>query len=235
MSRDHYLRRFERNELGRDFVVGDIHGSFARLSAMLASVDFDTSRDRLFSVGDMVDRGEDSFASILWMGYPWFHAVRGNHEQMAIGVAAGRHDLENYAANGGQWFLDLDPVTQQSIAREFDELPVCIEIETRFGRVGLVHADIEGYDWDEFVAGLILPASNRRLYDIMEHALWSRERIRSGDTQPIAGLHRMYVGHTPVHYPALIGNIHYIDTGAVFGRPMTMVCISTGEIIRDRP
>lgn len=48
------------NTQGRDFIVGDMHGCRAMIDTLLAHVGFDGSRDRLFSVGDLVDRGPDS-------------------------------------------------------------------------------------------------------------------------------------------------------------------------------
>ena len=50
-------RHFSTNTKGRDFVVGDIHGELEMLKSELVKVGFDHSKDRLFSVGDMVDRG----------------------------------------------------------------------------------------------------------------------------------------------------------------------------------
>jgi hypothetical protein len=44
-------KRFERNETGRDFAVGDTHGHFPALERLLARVEFDDARDRLFAVG----------------------------------------------------------------------------------------------------------------------------------------------------------------------------------------
>jgi len=35
-----------RNELGRDFAVGDVHGCFTRLQDSLGRMGFDASRDR---------------------------------------------------------------------------------------------------------------------------------------------------------------------------------------------
>jgi len=47
---------FGENREGRDFVVGDIHGMFGHLRMLLKQVSFDAEVDRLFSVGDLVDR-----------------------------------------------------------------------------------------------------------------------------------------------------------------------------------
>ena len=44
------MERVARNRLGRDFVIGDVHGCFRTLEQCLAAVRFDPERDRLFSV-----------------------------------------------------------------------------------------------------------------------------------------------------------------------------------------
>lgn len=219
------FKRFEKNQVGRDFVIGDIHGCFDAVIEILADVWFDEERDRLFSVGDLVDRGPNSIEAIDWIAKPWFHAVRGNHEQMAIGVAAGRHDLGNYLVNGGGWFLALDDSRQQLVASVLDSLPVCIEVDTDDGLVGIVHADIGGNDWAGFVSDLVGPISNNRRKAMLEDALWCRDRIQGERGGNVDGLHAMYVGHTPVKQATALGNVIYVDTGAVFGRSITLACI----------
>lgn len=221
------VQRFERNTTGRDFVVGDIHGCFDALCAAMGTVSFDPTKDRMFSVGDLVDRGEQSFAATNWLAQPWFHAVRGNHEQMAVGVAAGKHDRGNYLVNGGGWFLTLEEDRQQAIAETFDALPVCIEVDTAAGLIGLVHADV-GPDWTAFTEQLRNPRSNNHMKALLEQALWSRDRIREQAEEGVKGLRVMYVGHTPVKKPTQLGNVRYIDTGCVFGKPLTMVELTVG-------
>ena len=69
------IRRFSPNRLGRDLAVGDIHGYFALLQQALDSIDFDPERDRLFSVGDLTDRGPECAKALDWLARPWFHPV----------------------------------------------------------------------------------------------------------------------------------------------------------------
>ena len=57
------MPRFAQNTVGRDFAVGDIHGCFTELQRGLEAIGFDPSTDRLFSVGDLVDRGPESHTS----------------------------------------------------------------------------------------------------------------------------------------------------------------------------
>ena len=70
---------------GRDLVIGDLHGHFDTLEHALAALAFDTARDRLFSVGDLIDRGPRSRDAIEWLTAGRFAgAVRGNHELMMV-------------------------------------------------------------------------------------------------------------------------------------------------------
>ena len=81
------MKQFEPNPNGRDFVVGDIHGCWSKLTDDLKQLNFNFDTDRLFCTGDLVDRGPESHLALEWLAYPWFHSVRGNHEDMAIGWA----------------------------------------------------------------------------------------------------------------------------------------------------
>jgi serine/threonine protein phosphatase 1 len=230
------FQRFERNEAGRDYVVGDVHGCFDRLRRALNSAGFDARRDRLFSVGDLVDRGTQSKEAVQWLSLPWFHAVRGNHEQMAIEAEAGTLDPQLHAINGGLWFYELTDAERKEVARWFSELPYAIEVETADGTFGLVHAEVAGDDW-QFLRKMLIDAETEKQsnFDHMERfVLWGRDIIRGrSNFTGVANIDRVYVGHTPVNDWRIIGNVHYIDTGAVFCRPLTLVCISDGATYQE--
>ncbi|MCY0385827.1 metallophosphoesterase [Robbsia sp. Bb-Pol-6] len=211
------VEHFACNAAGRDFAVGDVHGCFRLLERELEKAGFDPHRDRLFSVGDLIDRGPRSEAALNWLDLPWFHAVRGNHEQMAIDVAAGRYDADNYRINGGTWFLRLSPARRSAIVGRLARLPIAIEVATRHGTVGFVHADIAGRTWAAFRDSLRDTQSDDGLRAVARTALWSRTRIAAGDTAGVPDLHRLVVGHTPVlDGVKTLGNVVFIDTGAVF-------------------
>lgn len=97
------------NGAGRDFVVGDLHGHRALLEGELLRLRFDVRRDRLFSVGDLVDRGPDSMATLALLEEPWFHAVIGNHELMLLNYlgfyGSRQHGRRSFANGVGAWVV----------------------------------------------------------------------------------------------------------------------------------
>lgn len=215
------VRRFTRNTQGRDFVVGDVHGCFTKLADDLAAVGFDPNAgDRLFSVGDLVDRGPESDRALDWLALPWFFAVRGNHEDFAIRWPNGHVSPGCYAFNGGDWNIANPPELQRKIAETFDALPVAMEIETAAGLIGIVHADVpDSLPWGEFVAALESPDCSRGKRDhLVDNAIWSRARIEAlavgYEAAPVDGVAAVVVGHTPVNAPVLIGNVLHIDNAA---------------------
>lgn len=208
---------FAKNVAGRDFVVGDIHGCFERLQYELDSAGFDESKDRLFSVGDLVDRGPSSEDSIDWIAKPWFHAVRGNHEQIVVDACTVGVDRNWYESNGGSWFYRLSPDRQKVYGKAFAELPLAIEIGEGADRICIVHAEVFG-DWDAFTGNLEDVDG-----PLAMSTVWGRKRIKSCDCTDVLGITALFVGHTPLERATRLGNTVYIDTGAVFGNKMTLV------------
>lgn len=110
---------FKANGKGRDFVAGDLHGHFELLEKILGQVEFDTFTDRLFMTGDLVDRGPHSELVTEWLAKPWFHSVRGNHEQMIIDYWEGLGDRLRHSKNGGQWFYSCPINLQKKLWRNY--------------------------------------------------------------------------------------------------------------------
>lgn len=207
-------RRHRLNKLGRDFVVGDIHGAYDMLAEGMRKVKFNPRLDRLFSVGDLIDRGPQSLRALEFLGKPWFHAIRGNHDDDFERLAPDR--IRQLAAadwNGLGWAAALDDAGIERLQARFKALPVAMEIETRRGTVGLVHGDVPlGMAWPRFME--LIEEGDPACLDA---ALWGRDRIQSGDASGVPGIDRVFVGHT-VQWagPRKLGNVYAIDTGAVF-------------------
>lgn len=205
------IKRFERNTTGRDFAVGDIHGHFTRLQAALDAAGFDPAVDRLFSVGDLVDRDPECRDALAWLDKPWFNAVRGNHDDYVSRYDTC--DVDNWVYNGGAWFAGLARDEQQEFAVQFSELPVAIEVEVPGGLIGILHADCPFDSWDQLRAELTEPESRKRLKLVMNTCMWSRSRIEQGDASIVGHISAVICGHTPLRQPAVLGNVVHIDTG----------------------
>ena len=49
------------------FVVGDIQGCYSGLQRLLEKAKFSADKDKLFAVGDLVARGEDSLSTLRFL------------------------------------------------------------------------------------------------------------------------------------------------------------------------
>ncbi len=236
--------RLPANAHGRDFVVGDIHGSFDLVLQGMKEIGFDRARDRLFCVGDLVDRGRGSERVLDFLAQPYVFSVRGNHEDMFLELY---ENGEPHPAvfdfvtgrNGMQWWRNVEPAKRADFLAAFAALPVIIEVATARGSVGLVHADIpDGMDWARFCAGI--EAGDKA---VLKTALWGRERVKHEVKTGVRGIDRVFVGHTPLwNGLRRFGNVYAIDTGAVFrdleveeaGR-LTMADVVAKTVILDEP
>lgn len=74
-----------------DYLVGDLQGCDAPLARLLARIDFSPSRDTLYLLGDLVNRGPASAAVLRrLMGYgDAARCLLGNHDLSLLAVAHG--------------------------------------------------------------------------------------------------------------------------------------------------
>lgn len=219
------IKSFGKNLLGKDYVLGDIHGRFDLVYQSLKEVNFNPEKDRLFCVGDLIDRGPYSKHVVEFLSLPFVFAIRGNHEDMLL------HYYETYPdatdqdfyqvglQNGMTWFLYNTKEQRQIILEKLSELPLVIEVESERGLIGLVHADVpRKMSWEQFKQEI---ENNNDV--VIETALWGRTRLTNQIQEDIPGLGRLYVGHTVQEQVKKLGNVVALDTGAVFDRHLSMV------------
>jgi serine/threonine protein phosphatase 1 len=197
------------------FAIGDIHGCYDQLTALLGRIPIDWANDKLVFMGDYIDRGPKSYEVVehligLQDVHPGIVFLKGNHEQMLADYLSGK-DRVTYLYNGGQQTLEsylkhLTPKATHVIPdrhlRFFESLVLFHETDSYI----FVHAGMRQK----------VPLDQQVPQDL----LWIRDKfIQATDTFG----KRVVFGHTPFDEPRVESNKIGIDTGAVYGNKLTCV------------
>lgn len=217
-----HISKISKNTRGRDFVIGDIHGSYSLLMDYLTKIQFNFVTDRLFSVGDLVNKGKDSLAVFSLIDEPWFYPVLGNHEMIVIDFWRYGEYPTHLNKYKGHWFLNLSDEEKESVVLKLETLPVAIELEVNDKRIGVVHAEVPSDNWKIF-QNRINTTQYMENFHATNEAVWSRSKHKSKNNSKIRNIDFVYVGHTIVKEPLKLGNVHYIDTGAFCDEIFTIV------------
>lgn len=197
----------------RTFVIGDIHGCAATLRRLVDEMLRPSATDRIYLLGDLIDRGPDSkgvldFIFELRKRGQRVESIRGNHEEMFLFSGADPYYMGLWFANGGletlASFRADGPGDIPRLYRDFlGSLPRYILLDDFV----LVHAGLNFDPPDPF-------------YDT-DAMLWTRspfvDRVRIGGR-------RLICGHTPVSRATLEASLAsdkiMLDNGCVFpGHP----------------
>jgi serine/threonine protein phosphatase 1 len=203
------ISHYESNIVGNDFVMGDLHGQYDRLMMLLSQLQFNYEKDRLFALGDLIDRGPASIDCLALIKQPWFFSVRGNHEDLLIRTAQNKENWPLWLTNGGAWgkFLSIDQLKVYS--KMLAQLPLVISLGTGPDRVNLFHAEFFGTDQDLDV-GNYTALEEKRL-------LWGRKLIsQPAQYRSLSQISKAFCGHSVVKKPLKIAAQIFIDTGAGF-------------------
>lgn len=213
-------------------MVGDLHGHRSLLEAELERLQFDPTRDRVLSVGDLVDRGPESLATLSLIEEPWFHAVLGNHELMLLnhlGYYDSRiHSGKSFACGSGQWVNEAVAKNRKLLRKLADRLaalPLALHVEGAVS-FNVTHGDLlpigsrqEVLLGDEMVCIHQADASTSSRLNIGEALKsgllglrFAEHPVQISDT-PLGELPITYVGHSRVRHVTVHNSYVYIDQG----------------------
>lgn len=220
-------RFFEINRKGRDIFAADIHGEWFQLREDLKAIDFDPSKDRFFTAGDLGDKGRYSRRAYQALYEPWLFSSMGNHDWH---VAHWREESPttqaNWITNWGQWFADLKPEFQDQMRQAYrDKLPIAMTVDTPNGFVGITHAGIPKSTWVESL-GVLADATERNQFApfIFERKYYEDRK----NTQHIKDLYALVVGHTPTDSMEIerYANTFFADTNGYLKKGFDFLIIN---------
>ena len=197
------------------YAIGDIHGCLDKLRSLMLRCEMHADGRPLgfVFVGDYIDRGPQSCAVIdCLIDLKARHgdrvvALMGNHEAMALAAIDGSGPAQLWLAQGGLATLESYGVAEpRELPRAHVDWLRGLPLSYDDGRRFFVHAGVN-------------PGTSLEAQDAFD-LLWIREPFLShrGDYG------RLIVhGHTPLPdgVPDLRSNRLNLDTGAVFGGPLT--------------
>jgi len=206
------------------WVVGDIHGHRESFEALLSKLGLGES-DHVLCIGDLIDRGPDSFGVVdLVRTGARVHSIIGNHEMlMQNAMSTGHQGREFWLRVGGNDTMESipcegDELEEMAIAlcEFFSTLPA--EVILRGHRI--VHG---GYD-------PTIPPEEHTKHQVMTvRSLFSA-------TSPIDEDRQVVVGHTPVQNDLVPSDSNDAWMSGVTlsdGRP-SAICIDTGIYLKEK-
>ena len=203
--------------MSRTVVVGDIHGCYDELLALVERVGLGES-DRLISVGDLVTKGAKSREVLeLFMSDARFSAVIGNHDRALLEYWRGERRRKDLKPSQKRCAEELED-GRERYAAFLGSLPGYIDLGTHV----VVHAGLrpgsrlEWQSLDDLTALRTLGLDRESREGTPWYEVYDGERI---------ALFGHWPSPTPRRGPRAIG----LDTGCVYGYKLTGYVVETGE------
>lgn len=212
----------------RVFVIGDIHGAYRALRQCLDRSGFDNDHDRLICLGDVCDGWPETRACVDELRQiKDLIYILGNHDWWTLQWMLLGSIEEIWYTQGGKATIDSyqGSVPPDHLTFLSDALLHHVYENKLFVHAGinpskpLEQQDKNIFLWDRGLAALVL--------DLYGNAV---------DVK-LSGFDEIYLGHTPIPYPAPIKScgVWLMDTGAGWSGVLSMMNIETKEIFSSDP
>jgi len=95
----------------REIAISDIHGCYLTFLKLLETVNYSNNSDKLYILGDCIDRGPSSKQVLDWImdgqnSGAEIVVLRGNHEQMMLRANVDVKRYKKWMRNGGQQVIE---------------------------------------------------------------------------------------------------------------------------------
>jgi diadenosine tetraphosphatase ApaH/serine/threonine PP2A family protein phosphatase len=203
--------------MNRTIVIGDIHGCYDELVALLQKIHL-AAEDRVVAVGDLVVKGPQNRQVLdLFQRDPRFSSVIGNHDQALLHYWSGESTTLKAAQKRTAKELESD------LQRYFDYLkglPFMIDL----GRYLVVHAGLRPD----------VPLGEQTRTDLTTLRTLGDDPTSKFGTpwyEVYQGDQIVLVGHWPDSKPKIARRAIGLDTGCVYGNALTAYIIETEEFV----
>lgn len=205
------------NPAGSDYVISDVNGCLSVLTSLLNSVNF-SSNDRLFLVGNIIDKGAHSKELIDFTSADNIFPILGSSELimcMALHPQASRSTselfMEQWDLHGGQWRHSLAKSELSRLYSIVSKWPLSVTVKGD-SVFGMVHSEPPFDNWEQFV-------SSELSYEVLNDATTGQTILQGSRDGYIAGVDCVVCGHTQLaRPPVIVGNCRFINHGIVIGR-----------------
>lgn len=234
------------------WLIGDLQGCAGPFERLLEEIRFDPARDELWCLGDLVNRGPDSAAAVrLWRDVGG-HGILGNHDVYALRAAAGSVKRKRDTLDDLMQAADRDVLFDAIRA-----LPVLVHLPAPVPSaqdVWIVHAGllpswgdlhqlasaIEGSDHDDAWLTSELVNAATRVRFCTPDGKSNRESGPPGSCdEPYRPWDTYYRGDDLVVHGHWARRGYYrgertmgLDSGAVYGGPLTAWCQDEDRIVQ---
>lgn len=226
--------------MSRKFIMADIHGEYEKLLSCLQQVDFDYENDTLIQLGDIVDRGSQSYECVEeLLKIKNLIAIRGNHDawwQIYLNTGThpinfhhgGKETYESYIKNVlDERFPDVMP--QHHVDFFNRQVDYYIDDKNRC----FVHGGFDRHRKIDNQTDPVIYYWDRDLWtNACFYEQWSNQKKYSNKN----GFSEIFIGHTNSLYygghtsPKKSCNIWNLDTGSGFSDgKLTIMNVETKE------
>jgi serine/threonine protein phosphatase 1 len=212
--------------LSRLIAIGDIHGTYNKLVELWDNLKVKAD-DRVIFLGDYVDRGPDSagvieFVASLRSENPNVTLLLGNHEDMMIEGFKSVYDY-NWDSQGGY-------ETMQSLNKKGLSLYSAVEFAYSLQLTEIVKTNLQTYYFSHAGWNPKQSLQSQAQNPDRDIVTWERSHVNKAFGGWSDGC--AVFGHTPMDRPFIAKGRIGIDTGAVFGGPLTAVILpqNQGEV-----
>jgi serine/threonine protein phosphatase 1 len=195
----------------RAFVIGDLDGDLHALKQALNNVNFDPQTDHLFCLGDIIDRGEQSYELFQYLEEIDAFMVLGNHEHFMLESVISKDPKAQdiWAKNGGKWHSAIPENDLMEMCFKLLTKPLSILLKYQGHNIGLSHTLPQSWGWNNY------PADKT---EVIESLLWNRDVVKKRRLLKNDGVTFSIHGHNSTQVSFWISNSYHIDTN-YYGRP----------------